>query len=469
MPTMEPKTRKPRPQSARLDVLAMMMAGGSSNNSKQRPTSPADSMSPCRDDFARTPTRKDINTARTPTRQDSARDFSTKSKGPDDDDWFASEPACPPLSGKWQAHEAGTTPSVQTTTITYTQQALPSHVPSSKHRASAAASLSSYEPRCLLSRPHRPTTISVDDTNGASTLTAYELKQAILETRLVNDPLQPLARTLPLSLPERGRTRHRRSPAQQIDLSAAIMGNQHSHHDTAYDGAFDHPDDRSTHSVLRASRQKAARLPRRSSMHLFKRLDSKSPLPADLSGTVIEVPRAATAPNLDGMVDDDETEDGEQERSRAKHAHRHSAPSPALPRQPASPTETVTEESAGRPLSASSTITDQRPNTNNNNFVEEDSPAYLRVSALSPTLPAPSPIPEDSPHKYGLRDHMDTPEANSPPPADAELSKARRRHSGLAIFHVSLRSLPDVSIEHDSNTYSRKPKICNPPLHFSTA
>ncbi|KAM0713152.1 hypothetical protein Q7P35_000604 [Cladosporium inversicolor] len=439
--TAPPKTRKPRPQSARLDILSMMMMGGKSN--KQRPSSPTDSLSPCREDYAFNSKDKIPRSAGVDQEISdngtvlSANDCSSTSiNGPDDDDWFASEPACPPLSGTGKSQS--TTPSVQTTANrNSTQQARASHVRRSKHSPSAAASHTSLppqEPRCLLSRSHRPSIISVDETNGASTLPAYELKQAIYETRLINDTLQPLARTLPLILPERGRTRHRRSPAQQIGLSATtIMGNQHSHHDFTDDSAFDHADDRSTHSVLRASRlSKASRLPRRSSMNLFKRLDSKSPLPADSSRSVTEVPRAATAPNLDGMVDDDETEDEERQRSRARHAHRHSAPSPSTPMHPASPTATLTEESAARPLSPSSTITDRRDNTDIDD--EEDSPAHMRVSALSPTLPLPTLIPEDSPHKYGLKDRTDTPEANSPPPPDAELAKARCRSSGLAIF-----------------------------------
>lgn len=436
----EPRTRKPRPQSARLDILSMMMGGGKSD--KQRPSSPTDSLSPCREDFAsiqdKTPMSagvdQDISDSATIlSANDHTRDNSISINGPDDDDWFASEPACPPLSGKSQC----TTPSVQTTANRHsTQQA---HVRRSKHSSTVVASHTSLlpqEPRCLLSRSHRPSTISVDETNGASTLPAYELKQAIHETRLINDTLQPLDRTLPLILPERGRTRHRRSPAQQIGLSATTMGNQHSHYDTTDDSAFDNADDRSTHSVQRASRLKAARLPRRSSMNVFKRLDSKSPLPADATRPVTEVPRAATAPNFDDMVDDDETEDDERQRSRARHAHRHSAPSPSMPMQPASPTATLTEESAARPLSASGTITDRRGGTDIED--EADSPAHLRVSALSPTLPLPTPVPEDSPHKYGLPDRMDTPDANSPSQADVELAKARRRSSGLAIFKVCL-------------------------------
>jgi hypothetical protein len=58
-----------------------------------------------------------------------------------------------------------------------------------------------------------------------------------------------------------------------------------------------------------------------------------------------------------------------------------------------------------------------------------------RDSALSPSIPAPSPLPEDSPHKYGLKDRMDTPEV--PEPEEINVVKARRRSSGLDIFNVS--------------------------------
>ena len=456
-----------------------MMMGGKSK--KQRPSSPTDSLSPCREDYAfnqdKIPrsagvdqdgsdngtvlsaddhTRDSNNSINGP--DEHAQTNKTSINGPDDDDWFASEPAYPPLplSGKSQTHEAGAgAPSVQTTDTTQ-QEPTTSHVRRSKHSPSAAASRTSFpsqEPRCLLSRSHRPSTISVDETNGASTLPAYELKQAIHETRLINDTLQPLDRTLPLILPERGRTRHRRSPAQQIDLIAATMGNLHSHHDLTEDSAFDHADDRSTPSVTRASRQKAARAQQRSSMNVFKRFDTRSPLPAEPTRPMSEVPRAATAPNLDDMLDDDGTEDDERQRSRARHAHRHSAPSPSMPMHPASPTETLTEESAARPLSSSGTITDRRGNADVEDEDDEYSPKNMRISALSPTLPLPSPIPEDSPHKYGLPDRMD---ASSPSQRDAELAKARRRSSGLAIFKVYFHSSLLSTVEHYTNLQYRK-------------
>lgn len=414
-----------------------MMMGGGKND--ERPASPADSLSPCREDYIHGE-KEEI--PRSAGHDDNNSNTADTNSGPDEDDWFQSEPASAGLT-----HEAGT-PSAQTTSQ---QEAAHRHVPSLPKHSTLPATAShtslpgACEPRCLLSRAHRPGTISVDETSGSSTLPAYELKQAIREASSSRQTPQTSPCTPPPSSPERGRRRHRRSPALLHGSSDDGMGNSQSHHHLTDHGVLE--DDRSAHSVLRASQLKAARLPRRSSMNVFKRLDSKSPLPTELSATVIEVSRAATAPNLDGMVDDDETEDGEQERSRARHAHCHSAPSPSMPMQTASSTVTLTEESAARPLSASDTITDRRTNTQTDDYVDEDeeeeSPSHLRVSALSPTLPAPSPIPEDSPHKYGLKDRMDTPEGNSPPPPQGtELANARRRSSGFAIFNVSSSMSP---------------------------
>jgi hypothetical protein len=138
-----------------------------------------------------------------------------------------------------------------------------------------------------------------------------------------------------------------------------------------------------------------------------------------------------------------------------------------MPMQPASPTATLTEESAARPLSASGTITDRRGNTDVED--EEDSPAHLRVSALSPTLPLPTPVPEDSPHKYGLPDRMDTPEEIPPSQVDVELAKARRRSSGLAIFKVCLHFSLSLAAECDTNIRHRKQKPSSLPRPFSMA
>jgi hypothetical protein len=117
---------------------------------------------------------------------------------------------------------------------------------------------------------------------------------------------------------------------------------------------------------------------------------------------------------------------------------------------------TITEENV-RPLSATTAIRDSRAVSrresrleNHSTFVEDfKSEAECDVtqqkplptlptkrdSALSPCIPAPSPLPEDSPHKYGLKDRMDTPDV--PEPEEINVVKARRRSSGLDIFNVS--------------------------------
>ncbi|EME87922.1 uncharacterized protein MYCFIDRAFT_89509 [Pseudocercospora fijiensis CIRAD86] len=58
------------------------------------------------------------------------------------------------------------------------------------------------------------------------------------------------------------------------------------------------------------------------------------------------------------------------------------------------------------------------------------------LSTISPTIPAPSPLPEDSPHKYGLRDEIDTPEVPDVP-ENIALPKARRKSSGPELFNDS--------------------------------
>lgn len=103
---------------------------------------------------------------------------------------------------------------------------------------------------------------------------------------------------------------------------------------------------------------------------------------------------------------------------------------------------TMTEDKASQPLSASTTIRDFRLLGHGQGSTDDQAhdgngrqpkPSLLNTG-LSPTLPAPSPLPEDSPHKYGLRDKMDTPEL----PAKAMIiPKARRKSSGLEIFNVS--------------------------------
>jgi hypothetical protein len=58
-----------------------------------------------------------------------------------------------------------------------------------------------------------------------------------------------------------------------------------------------------------------------------------------------------------------------------------------------------------------------------------------QINPISPVIPAPTPLPEDSPHKYGLLDNTDT-SIVAEPTMEKTASRARRRSSGLEIFQV---------------------------------
>nr|POF15514.1 hypothetical protein CFP56_48709 [Quercus suber] len=112
-------------------------------------------------------------------------------------------------------------------------------------------------------------------------------------------------------------------------------------------------------------------------------------------------------------------------------------------------------ESGVRPLSASETIKDSKTVGSSEwsdvaQNVSDDgqmSPPLTRSSVLSPTIPAPSPLPEDSPHKYGLRDHAETPEPiKVARTEEADGNKSQRRASGVSIFQVSHVSVLSVSL-----------------------
>ncbi|KAK0258400.1 hypothetical protein B0A54_05952 [Friedmanniomyces endolithicus] len=173
-----------------------------------------------------------------------------------------------------------------------------------------------------------------------------------------------------------------------------------------------------------------ARIMRKSSNNLLKRLDMRSPLPRPLTATSILVTsHGHFDASLDSFVD-------------PAHSARESVI--MLP-SAATATTLVDGDAADQPLSASTTIKDGRCDSKSpyqaavedadEDFVDIPPPVPThRSSALSPTIPAPSPLPEDSPHKYGLKDHMDTPEPEQEPPVDISINKARRRSSGLEIF-----------------------------------
>ncbi|KAK1814379.1 hypothetical protein LTR12_011198 [Friedmanniomyces endolithicus] len=200
------------------------------------------------------------------------------------------------------------------------------------------------------------------------------------------------------------------------------MGNRPS----SLNGSPGPDDNASLNSVVR----RPARILRKRSNNLLKRLDMKSPLPRPLTATSILV---TTHGHFDASLD-----------SFIEPAHLAHESVIMLP-SAATATTLVDGDAADHPLSASTTIKDGRCDSKSpyqaavedadEDFIEIPPPVPThRSSALSPTIPAPSPLPEDSPHKYGLKDHMDTPEPEQEPPVDISINKARRRSSGLEIF-----------------------------------
>lgn len=210
-------------------------------------------------------------------------------------------------------------------------------------------------------------------------------------------------------------------------------------------------DDASTHSDV----LKPVRMLRKSSQNLFKRMDSKSPLPRELTtGTVLQVTQQVSQSTLDGQHDDD-IDESPVDPFLDVHAPSSKSPSPDHIRETvhSASTMTITEESAVRPLSASTTIRGSvivsrlgsRAETRTSfveNFEDMDivhercatAPPADRGLTLSPSIPAPSPLPEDSPHKYGLKDRIDTPDI--PEPEKIDITKARRKSTGVDIFNV---------------------------------
>nr|POE77738.1 hypothetical protein CFP56_09381 [Quercus suber] len=189
------------------------------------------------------------------------------------------------------------------------------------------------------------------------------------------------------------------------------------------------PDDESIRSIARSPLRKG----RKSSTSLFGRIDSKSPLPRPTTATTLVVADRG---------DSSETDASRDESSPSKisddllHGSR-TSPLKMAAHQPGS-----SNESSTRPLSASDTIRDSRTVSSSGwsdiarrpSADVHSSPVPPRSTLLSPTIPAPSPLPEDSPHKYGLRDCADTPEAlKAPSPGqEADANKSQRRGSGTA-------------------------------------
>jgi hypothetical protein len=299
----------------------------------------------------------------------------------------------------------------------------------------------------LLSRANKPTDLRLTKSNGLSTLASPQLKQAICDGH--TDP----------NIPPRKSSKCPQDPF----ADAAAMGNNHS----SLGEIEDATDNASVSSLAR----RPMRVLRKSSTNLFKRIDSKSPLPRPLTATSIVVHQHSTHAS---------DESGMNPFTDPPHSARDS-----IIMLPSASTMTVTgmsgmSDTTEQPLSASTTIKAARSDSKSPlDRSEEDTesegdhlppPAIDRATALSPTIPAPSPLPEDSPHKYGLKDRMDTPE---PPPAkpteDLKVAK-NRRSSAFELFNVSLaKSAHTAHVKQPLTNANRKSNHFNPRPHSSTA
>ncbi|KAK5171868.1 uncharacterized protein LTR77_003504 [Saxophila tyrrhenica] len=313
------------------------------------------------------------------------------------------------------------------------------HAPQRTHEtATSQASTAACSPRSspLLNRDNRPADLTLTRTNGLTSLPIDQLKHQISHGH-TDTGTRP---TITQQVAQHRSNRPQQSPPQPK------MGNKPSSI-TGSPG----PDDASTHSVVR----RPVRMLRKSSTNLCKRIDSKSPLPRELTAsTVLQVTQQVSPNAFDGSNRNDDEESpvdpfmGIHELSPTK-ARTDDMPHAAQSTSMA----TITTENASRPMSASTTIRDSRVDSRRGSRVETSTsfvedldddtdgkpssapvPPPHRGLTLSPSIPAPSPLPEDSPHKYGLKDRMDTPEL--PEPEKIDVVKARRKSTGLDIFNV---------------------------------
>ncbi|KAK0938322.1 hypothetical protein LTR29_010080 [Friedmanniomyces endolithicus] len=287
--------------------------------------------------------------------------------------------------------------------------------PPHKHAtASRTSSTTACSPRFPpVTRPYPPAYSKPAKPNGLTTVTSSELRRRLTSDGHTDKFCVTTAHV------RRSKSRRKHTPNSALVVP---MGNRPS----SLNGSPGPDDNASLNSVVR----RPIRILRKSSNNLLKRLDVKSPLPRPLTATSILV---TSHGNFNASLD-----------SFVEPAHCARESVIMLP-SAATATTLVDGDAADQPLSASTTIKDGRCDGKSSyqaavedadeDFVDVPPPVPThRSSALSPTIPAPSPLPEDSPHKYGLKDHMDTPEPEVEPPVDISINKARRRSSGLEIF-----------------------------------
>ncbi|KAK3683054.1 hypothetical protein LTR37_020618 [Vermiconidia calcicola] len=423
--------------SARLDLLTVLLNSPSQAEQPSRSVgSPRDSLSPLDERARNEQTEKGRGRRAVDlTREENASEYAIEN--PDRE-----------AAANDDAQEAAGFRAAQT----QQEQHVTFHASPPKQHKTAASPVSSLatacSPRCspqsnLITRNHRPPDLKLTRINGLTQVSVQKLKQQICNGHTITCA----SKTHHVSL---------QPPKRLPKTPIVIMGNKPSSISGSPKPTNDNASER---SVVRDP----VRILRKSSMNLFKRTDSRSPLPAELTSGVLQVQQQVSSSTFDGTKGDDNGESPVDPYMDRTHLPNDDSPAEdILPSRAihSASTLTPTENDARWPLSASTTIRDVKAGSwreswvnTHTSFVEDVGPESCsklqhspappkRDSALSPSIPAPSPLPKDSPHKYGLKDRMDTPEV--PEPEKIDIVKARRKSTGLDIFNEA-KSLQSAS------------------------
>lgn len=206
-----------------------------------------------------------------------------------------------------------------------------------------------------------------------------------------------------------------------------------------------HPDDGSSLQSSASRVRAPLRMLRKSSANLLfnvRRPNSKSPFSSRLTtATVIRVQQQPSLSSLEATPEQS-NEDSPMEDDQPSEP----AQDVAVSHSPS--TETIVRDDNVQDSDATPALPDATPTDHVHSEQDDPTPrkqsksdsdlrkqAVLhRHTALSPSIPAPSPLPEDSPHKYGLKDRLESPEL--PEVKNITVAPIRPRSSGPEIFHV---------------------------------
>lgn len=270
--------------------------------------------------------------------------------------------------------------------------------------ATAPAPLTTCSPRSALKRNSRPKDLHLTKSNGATTTSAESLRSVISHGHTV--PTPPPA-----------------PPAKSRKRIGLVMGNKPStlQAETLATGQDGH-----AVASTDASSPKMKYMNRKVSKNLFKRNDS-----GHGNHTTDTTLSASDLKLLNGAKDSESPVDPfvtSQPGTQSPPASLHSGSTATLVHH-----TNGTEDSN---LDSANTLTQDSMNeTGSSDDADDEAPPVpVHSSPLrSPMLPSPSRLPEDSPSKYGILDRGMTPEMVVP---EIQISRARRRSSGLEIFNV---------------------------------